>query len=145
MDGVLCDFDGAFTHDKKANPKIEFPQSQKGFYLHLMPISGAIEAMDQLMGSEHLKAYILTAPSIYNPLSYTEKRQWVENHLGFEWVKRLIISPDKSLLKGDILIDDHTNGRGQDMFEGTLIEFGSPNFADWSSVLHYVQNFSISE
>ncbi len=96
MDGVLCDFDGAFTRDKKASPKITFPQSQKGFYLGLSPILGAIEAMDQLMGSEHLNPYILTAPSIYNPLSYTEKRQWVENHLGLEWVNRLGSEPNLS-------------------------------------------------
>lgn len=136
MDGVLCDFDGAFNRDKKAYPHIEFPQSQKGFYLALAPISGAIEAMDYFLNSEHLNAYILTAPSIYNPLSYTEKRLWVENHLGFEWVKRFIISPDKSLLKGDVLIDDHASGGGQDMFEGKLLHLGSPTFPDWATTLH---------
>ena len=135
MDGVLCDFEGAFLRDQKAFPEIPYPQSRAGFYIGLKPVKGAIEAMDALMRDENIDPYILTAPSLYNPLSYTEKRIWVEDHLGFEWVKRLIISPDKSLLRGDILIDDHTRGRGQDMFQGQLIYFGSPKFPNWTSVI----------
>ncbi|MEP1230028.1 MAG: hypothetical protein ABJG88_05080, partial [Litorimonas sp.] len=91
MDGVLCDFEGAFKRDKKALPNNPYPQSRQGFYQELEPIRGAVEAMRTLLSAEKIDPYILTAPSLYNPLSYTEKRLWVENHLGFEWVKRLII------------------------------------------------------
>jgi len=140
MDGVLCDFDGAFARDKKAFPDISYPQSRKGFYTELKPITGAVEALSMLIDSDIFDPYILTAPSIYNPLSYTEKRLWVENYLGFEWVKRLIISPNKSLLKGNFLIDDHKTGRGQDKFEGTLIHFGSVEFCDWEIVMQRLAN-----
>ena len=135
MDGVLCDFEGAVARDKIAYPDIEYPQSREGFYRALKPISGAVEAMTILLQAKGVDAYILTAPSLYNPLSYTEKRLWVEDHLGFEWVKRLIISPDKSLLRGDVLIDDHDKGRGQDAFKGRLICFGRTPFQNWSSVI----------
>ena len=135
MDGVLCDFDGAHARDKIAYPDNPYPQSRQGFYLALEPIEGAISAMDKLLRAENVEAYILTAPSLYNPLSYTEKRLWVENHLGFEWVERLIISPNKALLKGDILIDDHITGRGQDKFEGQLIHFGGPAAPNWATIL----------
>ena len=135
MDGVLCDFEGAVARDKMAYPDIEYPQSREGFYRALKPISGAVEAMNILLQTKGVDAYILTAPSLYNPLSYTEKRLWVEDHLGFEWVKRLIISPDKSLLRGDVLIDDHDKGRGQDAFKGRLICFGRTPFQNWSSVI----------
>ena len=84
------------------------------------------------------RPYILTAPSLYNPLSYTEKRLWVEDHLGFAWVKRLIISPDKSLLIGDVLVDDHREGHGQENFKGRLIHFGSPKFHNWAQVIEAV-------
>lgn len=135
MDGVLCDFDGATVRDKEAYPDIAYTQSREGFYRNLQPIDGAIKAMEALFIAEGVDPYILTAPSIYNPLSYTEKRLWVEDHLGFEWVKRLIISPDKSLLIGNALIDDHTKGRGQENFKGKLIHFGSPKYPTWTSVI----------
>ena len=140
MDGVLCDFQSAFVRDKKAFPEVPYPQSRQGFYLALELIPQAIETMEWLLKAEGIDPYILTAPSIYNPLSYTEKRLWVENHLGFEWVQRLIISPDKSLLKGHILIDDHVTGRGQDKFEGLLLHFGSPEHPNWEAVIQTLQS-----
>ncbi len=134
-DGVLCDFEAAMLRDKRAFPDTPFPQSRKGFYLNLKLILGAQDAMEFFLNADDIDPYILTAPSIYNPLSYTEKRLWIENHLGFEWVKRLIISPNKSLLKGDVLIDDHNSGRGQEDFDGRLLHFGSEDFPDWKTVL----------
>ena len=35
-----------------------------------------------------------------------EKYEWVENYLGDAWVKRIILTRDKTLIKGDYLIDD---------------------------------------
>lgn len=135
MDGVLCDFETAFARDKAIFSDTPYPQSREGFYLNLVLIRGAQEAMNYFLTAAEIDPYILTAPSVYNPLSYTEKRLWVEKYFGFDWVKRLIISPDKSLLKGDVLIDDHNSGRGQEKFEGRLIHFGSEDFPDWKSVL----------
>ena len=78
---------------------------------------------------------MLTAPSTKNPLSYTEKRLWIENHFSYPFTERLIISPNKGLFKGDFLVDDNTSGKGQENFEGELIQFGSQSFPDWTSVL----------
>ncbi|MFK8163141.1 MAG: hypothetical protein AB8H12_11815 [Lewinella sp.] len=135
MDGVLCDFVAAHAEALAANPGILYPQSQYGFFRNLRPMPGAIAAMAALQHHPALEVYILTAPSIPNPLCYSEKREWVETHLGMEMVRRLIISPNKGLSKGDFLIDDHTKGRGQDMFEGRLIHFGSVEFPGWEEVL----------
>ena len=45
---------------------------------------------------------------------------------------------DKSLLKGDFLIDD-TLEYGQTEFEGELLHFGSGNkFPDWKTVVDYL-------
>ena len=135
MDDVLCDFSGEFTRKVMENPRIPYPQSQYGFYRDLSAIKGAVSATIKLLNSDLYSPYILTAPSVYNPLCYTEKRVWVEKHLGMEYVNRLIISPNKSLLKGDYLIDDKSEGRGQEGFEGELIQFGTPPFEQWKSVL----------
>lgn len=52
-------------------------------------------------------------------------------------VNRLIISPNKGLHKGDYLIDDMDKGKGQDNFEGKVLQFGSKEFSDWEQVLAY--------
>lgn len=138
MDDVLCDFTGEANSDLALNPDIKYPQSQYGFFTKLFPLSGAIDAVHALLKSTKYDPYILTAPSVKNPLCYTEKRIWVEQHLGFEMVNRLIISPNKSLLKGHYLIDDHATGRCQSEFEGELIQFGTRRFPDWNAVRRYL-------
>lgn len=134
MDDVLCDFSGEHKRALEKNPRISLPQSQYGFYQKLPPLVGAVEAMEALLKSNYYAPYILTAPSTQNPFSYTEKRVWVEEKLGFIFVERLIICSHKGLLKGDILIDDNTSGRGQENFEGRLIHFGSSKFPNWEAV-----------
>lgn len=138
MDDVLCDFTGAFYKYIERNPGIQYPQSQFGFFANLAPIEGAIDAVNALMKSEKYDPYILMAPSIHNPLCYTEKRVQVENKFGLEFVNKLIISPNKSLLKGAYLIDDNNKGKGQDNFEGELLHFGSEDFPDWKAVRKYL-------
>ena len=136
MDDTLCDFLGRYHEFRKAKPEIDFPQSIPGFFENLEPIEGAIESVNALRESDDFEVYILTAPSTRNPLSYTEKRLWVEKHFDYSMVERLILSPDKSLFKDDILIDDYASGKGQDQFEGKLIQFGSDEFPDWASVMN---------
>ncbi|RDL44156.1 hypothetical protein DN730_11020 [Marinomonas piezotolerans] len=140
MDDVLCDFTGAHKKAIKCNPKVLYPQSQYGFFANLEPIPNAIESVIFLINSEHFDPYILTAPSIKNPLCYTEKRIWIEKHFGLEFVNKLIISPNKCLLKGRYLIDDNAQGKGQDAFEGELIHFGSETFPSWREVNQYLNS-----
>lgn len=134
MDDTIFDFRGAFHDHYARNPAISYPQSQYGFFANLKPLPGAIEAVQALIDSPDHDPYILTAPSIMNPLCYTEKRISIETHFGLEFTEKLIISPNKALVKGDILIDDNVHGKGQDLFEGRLIQFGSPEFPDWQSI-----------
>jgi len=137
MDDVLCDFTKAYKEDILKNPEIKYPQSQYGFFRNLEPIKDGIDTVKYLKSTEVFSVYILTAPSIMNPLCYTEKRLWIEDYLGFEMLARLIISPNKGLNKGDYLIDDNVNGKGQEEFEGELIHFGSKKFENWKSVERY--------
>jgi len=140
MDDVLCDFTGAYKKARLNNPKMQFPQAEFGFFTNLKAIGGAVEAVNSLINSERYDAYILTAPSIKNPLCYTEKRIWVEQQFGLEFVNKLIISPNKSLLKGDFLIDDNIQGKGQEGFEGEVLQFGSKTYPTWATVLAYLGN-----
>nr|WP_320118461.1 hypothetical protein [uncultured Marinifilum sp.] len=140
MDDVLCDFMGAYNEQIQKCPEMKYPQAQIDFFRTLKPIQGAIEAFHKLNKLPNTDVYVLSAPSEKNPLSYMEKRIWVENHLGYEAVNKLILSPNKALLKGDYLIDDYTEAKGQDQFEGKLINFGFEEFPDWDAVLKFLQN-----
>lgn len=134
LDGVLADYHGAYDKARLLNPETRYPQSVPGFFKGLHPIIGAVEGFHSL--SKCHDTYILTAPSTKNPHSYTEKRIWVEEHLGFQSVERLIICSNKGLLKGDILIDDNIDGKGQEQFEGKLIKF-DPTVEDaWGQLIH---------
>ncbi|MBN26391.1 MAG: hypothetical protein CL578_15235 [Alteromonadaceae bacterium] len=135
MDDVLCDYTNAHNNKLATNPDITFPQSQYGFFASLKPIEGAIKSVKMLINDERFAPYILTAPSYMNPLCYTEKRVWVETYFGLDFTQKLIISPNKSLLKGHVLIDDNLLGKGQEGFEGKLFQFGSPEYKNWQIVM----------
>ncbi len=79
--------------------------------------------------------YILSAPSLRNPLSYLERRLWVEDYFGLEVANKLILSTNKGLLKGAYLIDDWISGNGQENFEGKIIHFGSINCPSWNDIV----------
>lgn len=137
MDDTLCDFAGHYLAVKARRPDLDYPQSVPGFFLELSPIPGAIEAFDYLNLLPETEVFILTAPSVLNPHSYTEKRHWVATHLGMDAAYRLIICPNKGLLVGDYLIDDRAEGKGQEFFTGEHIHFGSAQYPDWFSVLFH--------
>jgi len=132
MDDTLCDYKGAFIKKAIENPGTQFPQSIYGFFANLKPIPGAIEAFNEL--SIHYDVYIATRPSYMNPLSYTEKRVWVEKYLGLEACKKMFLAPRKDLLIGDYLIDDVIH-KG---FRGEQIHFGSEKFPNWKTILLYL-------
>ena len=140
MDDVLCNYTSAFKIIKAQQPEIEFPQSVPGFFENLEPKVDAVDSFFNL--ASRYDVHILSAPSVFNPLCYTEKRIWVEKYLGFEFTHNLILATNKGLLKGDYLIDDYVAGRGQEYFEGELIHFGSDKYPDWRSIMKYFQQSS---
>lgn len=135
MDDTMFDFSGAKARHIKTMPAIAFPHCKMDFFRKLEPLPGAIETYRKL--SEVADTYILTAPSVMNPLSYTEKRLCIEDHLGIEAAHKLIICPNKALCMGEYLIDDIVTGKGQENFVGKLIHFGSEQFPDWNAVAEY--------
>lgn len=131
MDNTLCDMTTPYLKALKDNPEIKYPQSQYGFFTNLKPIEGAIEAFFIL--AKDYDVWILSKPSVMNPLCYTEKRVWVEKYLGYEYCEKLILCCEKGLLKGDFLIDDNPWPN----FEGKQILFGGQDYPNWRSVLKY--------
>ena len=135
LDDTVTDFRSAFWAAREARPDVAWPQSIPGFFLGLEPLPGAIDALLWLERHPAVEFHILSAPSCRNPGSYSEKRIWVEQHLGYEVVKRFHLSPDKGLFRGDLLIDDHLSGKGQERFVGRVIQFGGADFPDWPAIM----------
>lgn len=133
MDGVLCDFIKSYNENFHPINNI-YPQSNWGFFTNLSPIDNAVDTLKKLMG--YYDVWILTRPSYKNPLCYTEKRIWIEKYFGLDFCEKLIICCDKSLLKGDYLIDDNLTD-GQTEFEGELLHFGN-DFKNWEEVEKYL-------
>lgn len=144
MDDVLCNYTELHREKLKKEPNIKYPQSQYGFFRKLEAKEGAIESLNYLRSQNIFDLYILTAPSVKNPLCYSEKREWVEEKLGIDMVNRLIITPNKGLNKGNYLIDDHRKGKGQENFEGELIWFGSASYPSWEKVIdHFREQYKL--
>jgi 5'-nucleotidase len=83
---------------------------EQGFYSSLVPITGAIEALKDIENNclGFVEPFICSSPEVEyeSQLCHTEKAAWVEKHLGRFWTKRLILTKDKTLVRGHILIDD---------------------------------------
>ena len=129
LDGVMADY------DKAKIGKTEEEKMAPGFFTNLEPIDGAIEAFKKL--SDYYDVYFLSTAPWSNINAPSEKRVWVEKHLGEYAFKKLILSHNKGLLKGDYLIDDRV-ANGVEDFEGEHIHFGSAEFPGWESILEYL-------
>lgn len=138
MDDTVCDYRSAYEAAQAIEPDLARPQSRPGFFAGLAPIDGAIDGVMSL--HNRFEIWFATAPTVRTPSSYTEKRLWVEKHFNLDMAFRLILIPNKSLLRADYLIDDMASGRGQESFEGKLIQFGVEPYPDWEAVLGYFNN-----
>lgn len=78
---------------------------RKGFYRNLPPIEGGRDALLHLLLLGH-DVRIVTAPKRDFRNCTLEKLEWIDEHLGRKWTERTIITRDKTLVHGDILIDD---------------------------------------
>lgn len=76
-----------------------------GFYAELEPIEGWVDAMHGMKDAGH-DIFIVTTPWDTNPTCADDKRNWVAKYLGEEWRRRVIITSDKTMIHGDILVDD---------------------------------------
>ena len=135
LDNTLLMYEKLHNSETKKHPDIIYPQSKYGFFLNLKPFDNAINVVKRLINDNRFNVVFATAPAIYSPFSYTEKRVSIEKFFSLEDCERLVIINDKGLLTGhnSILIDDLKKGRGQEMFSGKQIVFGDL-FNNWSQI-----------
>lgn len=115
-----------------------------GFYRDLEPISGAVDAL-HAMEAAGITVFLCTAPYVTHETCASEKMGWVKEHLGERWLNRTVITSDKTLVRGDVLIDDKPNIKGAMKPLWKHIVFDAPynrgmepridNWVEWQNVL----------
>lgn len=150
MDGVLVDLEGqmyAEWHhrypDEPLIPRpdrkefymdVEHPESyhrrmrdlmcEPGFFRRPEPIEGALVAAYRLL--DYGEVFICTAPMFSNSTCVDDKVWWVDFHLGSDWKDRIIITKDKTTVRGTVLFDDRpkVDGRLKPLWQHVV--FGQP-------------------
>lgn len=141
MDGCLVDWDRGFLkawngrtpvdrrHYEMAEcvPADRFQEAidlfeSEGFFRGLPEMSGGVDALKRLVASG-FEVMICTSPVANSRYCAQEKWEWVREHLGDAWLKRLISTCDKTTVRGDFLIDDKPSITGSQQPLWTQIVF----------------------
>lgn len=148
--GTRTNADASELHRIITHPDTLAITGAPGFYRNLDPIEGGKEALEEML-AEGYDVALCTAPSISNLYCGTEKMEWVADYLGPEWLNRLIITRDKTRVKGDYLIDDRSDVRGSQTPEWEHILFTQSynqhitdrrriaNWSEWRTIVEGVQ------
>lgn len=81
-----------------------------GFYRELEPIPGAVEGVHKL--AEKYDVLFCSAPLLSHETCASEKLAWIGEHFGTEWMGKVVLTSDKTVVHGDVLIDDKENIEG---------------------------------
>ena len=145
MDNVLVDFPSAFPLisaellAEYCGREDEIP----GIFGKMAPFPYAIESYEKL--ATLFDTYILSTSPWENRTAWSDKLDWVKQHLGQTAHKRLILTHNKHLNHGHFLIDDRLKN-GADRFTGELVHFrGDNRFPDWPSVVAYLEPLAIEK
>ena len=77
---------------------------EPGFFMNLKVMPDAQEVIKNL--TEKHKVYVVSAATEF-PNSLREKYDWMQKHFPFISWKNFMLCGDKSIVKGDVMIDDH--------------------------------------
>lgn len=141
MDNVLVDFaSGLDKVDEAKKQQYEGRLDEiPGLFAKMKPLEGAVEAMHSLKEDGRFDLYILSTAPWNNPSAWSDKLLWVQKYLADVFYKRVIITHNKQLQKGDFLIDDRGKN-GTSEFEGEWIQFGSDEYPGWDAVVAHLMS-----
>jgi len=141
MDGVLADiYQQAINFEYKESGRliqlkdvvgedeiVAFPNAAKhvrqtGFFRTAPLIPNAFEVMEQL--NEQYDIFIVSAAMEF-PNSLEEKYYWLEEHFPFLPWNKIVLCGSKTVVQGDLLIDDHY--KNLDPFENRTLLFTQPH------------------
>jgi 5'-nucleotidase len=89
-------------HAREARAMID---NDPDWFRNLPLVDGARDGLNDLVDCGH-EVWLCTKPLEANLWCRDGKAEAVRTHLGPEWERRLIITPDKSMVEGHLLLDD---------------------------------------
>ncbi len=141
MDGVLADVYKQFIALEEKESGIKIPVetlkgkeeyqafkngrkhvNSKGFFRNAPLMEGCVEALEKLN-----KAYdmFIVSAAMEFPASLPEKYDWLKEHFPFIGWQQIVFCGSKTVIQGDIMIDDHY--KNLDSFKGQTILFTQPH------------------
>lgn len=137
MDGVLADFEIRFLeiwrtrfpnrpfipleHRTTFSLRDQYPEehgddvrdiwTSPGFFRGLPPIVGGRQALEEMAAAGH-EVFLCTSPLLRWENCVPEKYAWAADHLGEAWTRRMILTRDKTVVAGDVLVDDKPSVEG---------------------------------
>ena len=151
MDGVLADFEAGFLkawrkkfpnhpyvpiekrktfyvrddYPKELEKDVENIFTAPLFFQNLPKIAGSKEALKKMQDLGH-EVFICTRPISKYENCVLEKYNWIVQNLGYDWTQKLIVAKDKTLIYGNILIDDRPQHVGLKKPAWTHVLFDRP-------------------
>jgi 5'(3')-deoxyribonucleotidase len=141
MDGVLADVYTTFfeLHERETGQKLTINDiaglleeeafknqrrwvSSPGFFRELPVMPDSREVLMKL--NDHYKIIVVSLATEF-PYCLTDKQLWMHKNFPFISWKQLVFCGDKSIVKADIMIDDHF--KNLDHFDGRKILFSQPH------------------
>jgi 5'(3')-deoxyribonucleotidase len=141
MDGVIADVYTRFfeLHEKKYGKKLTIEDvtgikeaqaftdqltwvNTPGFFRTVPVMPGSIDCLKELNARYDV---IVVSMATEFPVCLTDKRLWLTDHYPFISWKQMVFCGNKSLIKGDIMIDDHL--KNLDSFDGETIMYNQPH------------------
>ena len=141
MDGVLADAHAQFAaydeRDTKRRKTVEetigvpeleaFARAKEhvempGFFRTMPVIADSQEILKQL---NHKYELFIVSAAIEYPLSLREKVEWLKEHFPFITWQQIVLCGSKTIVRGDIMIDDHF--KNLDFFENQTLLFTQPH------------------
>jgi 5'-nucleotidase len=163
MDGVLVDWDAGFRRafapgdssiDRSKSYYMEDcvppelreqalrTMNQPGFFRSLPPMAGAVEAVHALAAAG-FSLYVCTSPLPDNRTCCQDKLDWVKEHLGDVIPhERIVMTRDKTLISGDVLIDDKPKVTGTMIPTWEHILFDAPYNRESSGTQFRLQSWN---
>jgi 5'-nucleotidase len=141
MDGVLADVYKQFIAFEENESGIKIPietlkgkeeyeafkngrkhVNSKGFFRNAPLMDDCVEVLKKL--NENYEVFIVSAATEF-PNSLVEKHAWMAEHFPFITWQQIVFCGSKSVVQGDIMIDDHY--KNLDNFKGQTILFTQPH------------------
>jgi 5'(3')-deoxyribonucleotidase len=134
MDGVLVDFAKFRAISGMTGDEIK---KLPGAYLDMDAIPDALNAVHLLVSRGH-DVWIATKPPTGIAYAYADKVSWILKHLP-ELKRKIVLTHNKSLLRGDVLVDDRPHKAKANEFQGQVI-----TFTNWPEVLAIIDTLERS-